>query len=579
MEETDLESDLSKENASGDKAVLLSTEGEYPALSLMHPTVRLLGRNPQEGERRLAEKFLEEHSPTGSMVVYGLGLGYHIEELINIGAIEEIEILEVSLPIIAAAFWSRDLSYILKSKKIRISAGKDALEKIRLINPKDDHDSPIKDRIDTDSTKKIILNDNTHIEKENLLIAPYAKRHFSQEYALTNSTHANARQVLQVKGKRILFFQTSYFLDRDLRVAADKLGCVRESWNIEDYKDLTKDREEDFRRLLNKIKDFNPHLVLTVNHLGFDTEGILSSILARLGIPCASYFVDSPWYILKGAKLNSYQGLTAFSWDSDYLEILLALGFSNVRYLPLATEDSFFKEVRGKTPHLRDLAFVGDSLETATKKYLALSGLKDDILPLVDQVASEFLLDSQTLPDSLLIKQKQFALLNDYQFLNLSALVTWRASRLHRVAALSALTKFPLVIAGDKGWEELFPKVTLHKTLDYYDELPGFYRATKINLNITSAQMKTGLNQRVFDAPSTGSFLLTDRRAQLYEIFQEGKSVVSYENMEELPEKVSYYLKHDSERDRITTKAREIINSSHLYSHRLKTIVETTLRG
>ena len=97
----------------------------------------------------------------------------------------------------------------------------------------------------------------------------------------------------------------------------------------------------DYARLLTQIKEFRPEMVLAVNHLGFDAEGILADALARLGVPMASWFVDSPFFILWAAKRPKGDFFT-FSWDADYLDTLKSLGYGPVSFLPLATDPSHF---------------------------------------------------------------------------------------------------------------------------------------------------------------------------------------------------------------------------------------------
>ena len=53
-------------------------------------------------------------------------------------------------------------------------------------------------------------------------------------------------------------------------------------------------------------------------------------------------------------------------------------------------------------------------------------------------------------------------------------------------------------------------KVDIYEPLNYYKDLPLLYNACKINFNATSLQMKEAVNQRVFDVPACGAFLLTD---------------------------------------------------------------------
>jgi spore maturation protein CgeB len=384
--------------------------------------------------------------------------------------------------------------------------------------------------------------------------------------------------------RRLLFFQSGYYLDPELRRASLALGHDTASWDIEDFKDPLKDRGGDYRRLLEAIKSFRPEMVLTVNHLGFDTEGLLSSILARLGIPAASWFVDIPWYILGGAKLAPYPGLTAFSWDSDYLGVLRDLGFPRAFHLPLATDEGVFP---GKGPpggpapgSQRDIAFVGDSLEAATGKYLRLAGLGPESLPRVDALARAFLADPASIPPAPLLEGAGGLLAEATGgALALSALVTWRASRLWRVRVLQRMPRGRLSIAGDKAWAGLVPWAALPGPVDYYRGLAGFYRGTKVNLNITSAQMKGGLNQRVFDVPAAGGFLLTDRRAQLSGLFEEGREVVSYAGPGEARELARFYLRNAPARERVSRAARGIILRRHLYRHRLPEIVARTLGG
>jgi spore maturation protein CgeB len=320
-----------------------------------------------------------------------------------------------------------------------------------------------------------------------------------------------------------------------------------------------------------EIKDFRPDLVLTVNHLGLDTDGLLLSVFQRLSLPVASWFVDSPLYILEPGPQGD---IFVFSWDRDYVEPLKSLGLTKVELLPLATDPDYFAP--RKAPLDRDLAFVGDSLEKATEKYLALTGLDPKYLPRIDQIAAEFLKNADLTPDKLSLTLAEETNLNPAQRRALGALITWRSSRASRVAVLKALSQFNLLVRGDWGWAKLLPKTTCGPGLDYYQELAPFYRSTAINLNVTSAQMKTGLNQRVFDAPLAGGFLLTDARSQLNDLFAKDE-VATYVSPIEARDLTRYYLKRPNERSKVIEKAQKRILGEHLYVHRLATIFTKVL--
>ena len=85
------------------------------------------------------------------------------------------------------------------------------------------------------------------------------------------------------------------------------------------------------------------------------------------------------------------------------------------------------------------------------------------------------------------------------------------------------------------------------------EALIRLYNTSKIVLNVTNwdPARYVALNQRVFDVPATGAFLLTDYSPELEEHYRVGKEIACYRNVEELREKASYYLAQDAERERM----------------------------
>ena len=85
------------------------------------------------------------------------------------------------------------------------------------------------------------------------------------------------------------------------------------------------------------------------------------------------------------------------------------------------------------------------------------------------------------------------------------------------------------------------------------------YLAAKIVLNINSwfSKKKFGINQRVFDVPACGAFLLTDYVKEIETFFKPGIEIETYSSIEELVDKIHFYLKHDNVRDKIARKGYE----------------------
>jgi spore maturation protein CgeB len=117
-------------------------------------------------------------------------------------------------------------------------------------------------------------------------------------------------------------------------------------------------------------------------------------------------------------------------------------------------------------------------------------------------------------------------------------------------------------------------RIGLRSFLHYYKELPYLYNASYINFNATSLQMNEAVNQRVFDVPACGAFLLTDHQKSIEALFEIGREVVTYESPDEIREKAAYYLKNPSVRERIAKKGRERVLREHTYRHRIERIVD-----
>lgn len=93
----------------------------------------------------------------------------------------------------------------------------------------------------------------------------------------------------------------------------------------------------------------------------------------------------------------------------------------------------------------------------------------------------------------------------------------------------------------------------------YGDELVKHYVASKIVLNISGwfTEKAYEMNQRIFDVPACGGFLLTDYMDELESFFKIGEEIEAYKSVEELIDKIQFYLKHEDIRERIAIKGYE----------------------
>lgn len=91
------------------------------------------------------------------------------------------------------------------------------------------------------------------------------------------------------------------------------------------------------------------------------------------------------------------------------------------------------------------------------------------------------------------------------------------------------------------------------------DELVKSYEAARIVLNINDwmGDFQGGVNQRVFDVPACGAFLLTDYCDELGEFYRLGEEIETFRTIDEMKDKVAFYLKNETARSGIARRGYE----------------------
>ena len=117
-------------------------------------------------------------------------------------------------------------------------------------------------------------------------------------------------------------------------------------------------------------------------------------------------------------------------------------------------------------------------------------------------------------------------------------------------------------------------KVTVHGHADPYTEAPKVYHLSKINLNISLRSIETGTPLRVFDVMSVGGFMLSNFQSELADLFVVDKEIVLYESMDEMLDKIKYYLKHETQRQRIAIAGYEKVKRCYSYPTVLKKMID-----
>ncbi len=143
---------------------------------------------------------------------------------------------------------------------------------------------------------------------------------------------------------------------------------------------------------------------------------------------------------------------------------------------------------------------------------------------------------------------------------------------------LEKVTDFDLSVWGNM-WERVPEGTPLRARWKgnavYGDEISKLFAVSRIHLNFLREQNRDSHNVRTLEIPGYGGFLLTQRsKEQAEELYVEGREIACFETVDELREKIRYYLDHEDERLAIAHAGHARASHEHQAIHRLQRIVD-----
>ena len=118
------------------------------------------------------------------------------------------------------------------------------------------------------------------------------------------------------------------------------------------------------------------------------------------------------------------------------------------------------------------------------------------------------------------------------------------------------------------------------------EEAVKIYNYSKININLHSSMWHWDinpngdfLNPRVYEILACGGFQLVDRRRYLEGVFEDGKDLVVFETVDDLRKKIKYYLVNEEKRFAIAVHGRETVLKNHTYERRVREMMNIILLG
>jgi len=152
----------------------------------------------------------------------------------------------------------------------------------------------------------------------------------------------------------------------------------------------------------------------------------------------------------------------------------------------------------------------------------------------------------------------------------------WEAeNRRDSVARLWQLAKkegFKFDVYG-RNWESLGVKATA--TNEQHAVNAKIYSRAKMALSISQASHLWGYtSDRLYNITATGCPALVHRFAGMEEHgYVDGETCIVWKDIDEMVEKVMYYLEHDDEREAIGVAGRVMTHARHTWDHRIQSLL------
>lgn len=341
------------------------------------------------------------------------------------------------------------------------------------------------------------------------------------------------------------------------------------------------DVSPEFERVIEtKIRENRYDMVFTVNYFP-----LISNVCMRTGVKYVSWTCDNPLISMYHESVfNECNYIFTFD-KTNYLEFR-GMGVKHIWYLPLAVDvkrlDMVIDSADDLAKYRADVAFVGslyernsyDKLKHKLPEYLR--GYFDAVMEAQLNISGANIVEPMLTADILEQLQEYFKLeksegsFSDLGLIFQTTVLGFKIAEIQRRRALIELSKhYRVNVYSNSDVSDLL-RVQYCGSVDYWSEMPKVFRMSKINLNFTIPNIKSGIPLRVWDVLGAGGFLLTNYQAEIPYFFEEGKDLVCFDDIEDLKEKAGYYLAHEEERQAIALHGYCKVKEQHNYIERIR---------
>lgn len=386
---------------------------------------------------------------------------------------------------------------------------------------------------------------------------------------------------------KILIYRYGSICEPDIIASFKEFGFEINEIDAEIYnKNLS---PQDAINLVSKYLLDNPtDIVFSINFYPF-----LSEVCNIFHIPYLCWTVDSPVMELYSTSIkNPYNRV--FIFDRATYDELHPLNPDCIFHLPLAVNCTDKQKVinqasaNSRKKFQSDISFVG-SLYTEKCAYDRLStsdeqlcGYLDGLMQAQMKVYGYYFIEECLSDDIVNRFKKDFEGFYTYPMdsyltdkITLAQLyIGTKISALERIEIMRRLSpNFSIDIYTGSDTSYL-PRLNNHGFAKSLTEMPIIFNQSQINLNITAKSIRSAIPLRCFDIMGCEGFMLSNYQTELFDYFTPGVDFDFYSSIDELNDKVSYYLERPNLCKEIAHNAYENVRQNHNYALRLTQMFE-----
>ncbi len=537
------------------------------------------------------EKYAKKHEKPEKIIIFGLGFGYHIKELIKLledrfGEINphKISVVEPSMESLNFILSSCDVSELLYNE-ILISV----------------------------SEKDIVFGET---DRQLFELISY-KNIFKNEYARMHKMF-NINQFFSPSSFRVLIAQPMYggsstvgnYIYKAFLNCGYNADIIDFSRFYDGYKYLNEfTRNEDHinslrqmlsnlmsEALLSAVMNNPPDMVLFMAQSPATERVILR--LRNMGIITAYWFVEDFRTLTYWSGIAKHVDYFFTIQKDEFFKELENMGLHNFYYMPLACLPSFHDKIVKNNSNDADNSAADKNYNNDNAVYNSGYAIldKNDINNNYNNSNAIDNNDANNKYNNSNINNKRNN--NDTADNNVnkydeddekkygSDVSFAGAGYFNRKNVFAKLTDFNFKIWGGDWYAGPPLSLLIQEGGKRFTEEDAvkIYNYSKININLHSSMWHWDvnpsgdfLNPRVYEILGCGGFQLVDRRRYLKGIFEDGKDLVVFDSVEDLRKKIRYYLDNEAERSTIAKHGYNTVRKHHTYERRVSEMMNIIL--